>query len=82
MKAGEAGSVLLKPDFADLAKYKVFENIITIANAEPEPVSSSADFSRNSIERRIAAGYRDAALALSHPPKATLALKASVPKRA
>lgn len=81
-RAGEAGSVLLKPDFADLAKYKVFDNIVTIANAEPEPVSSSADFSRASIERRIAAGYRDAALALKHPPKATPALKAEVTKPA
>ena len=81
-KAGEAGSVLLKPDFAELAKYKVFENIISISNRDPEPVSSSADFSRNSIDRRVAAGYRDAAVALAHPPKSAAALKAEVPKPA
>jgi predicted acylesterase/phospholipase RssA len=77
--AGAPDSVLRKPDFDDLSKYKVFDNIIAIANAEPEPVSSSADFSRASIERRIAAGYRDAALALGNPPKSTPALKAAVP---
>jgi predicted acylesterase/phospholipase RssA len=81
-KAGEAGSVLLKPDFAELTKYKVFENIISISNRDPEPVSSSADFSRNSIDRRIAAGYRDAAVALANPPKTAAALKAEVPKPA
>lgn len=78
--AGAPGSVLRTPDFDDLCKYKVFDNIIAIANAEPEPVSSSADFSARSIERRIAAGYRDAAIALGHPPKSTAALKASLLK--
>jgi NTE family protein len=78
--AGAPSSVLLKPEFADLAKYKVFENIITIANTEPEPVSSSADFSKDSIQRRIAAGYRDAQIALTNPPKPTPALKASISK--
>jgi NTE family protein len=61
VSAGQAGSIFREQDFADLVKYKVFDNIIAIANAELEPVSSSADFSRPSIERRIAAGYRDAA---------------------
>jgi predicted acylesterase/phospholipase RssA len=78
--AGDPGSILRRPDFADLGKYKVFDNIIAIANADPEPVSSSADFSSGSIERRIAAGYRDAAVALGNPPKPASALKASVPK--
>jgi NTE family protein len=80
--AAEPGSVLLQPDFADLAKYKVFENIISISNRDPEPVSSSADFSRKSIDRRIAAGYRDAGIALANPPKSATALKAEVPKPA
>ena len=80
--AAEPGSVLLQPDFAELAKYKVFENIIAISNRDPEPVSSSADFSRASIDRRIAAGYRDAAVALASPPKSAAALKAEVPKPA
>lgn len=57
------------PDFADLAKYKVFDNIVSITNDAPEEVSSSADFSKASIERRIAAGYHDAMIALTNPPK-------------
>jgi len=80
--AGHAGSVLLKPDFDDLAKYKVFDNIITIVNTEQEPVSSSADFSKASIERRIKAGYRDAAKALADPPKTATALKMAMSEQA
>jgi len=57
------------PEFADLAKYKVFDNIISITNDTPEEVSSSADFSKASIERRIDAGYHDAKAALAAPPK-------------
>jgi Patatin phospholipase len=72
---------LRQPDFEDLAKYKVFDNIIIpIANTEQEPVSSSADFFKASIERRIAAGYRDAAKALANPPKATAHLKMAMKK--
>lgn len=67
--AGDVKSVLQRPEFADLAKYRVFENIIPISNNEPEPVSSSADFSMASIARRIEAGYRDAEVALTNPPK-------------
>ena len=78
--AGHADSVLRQPDFDDLAKYKVFDNIIPIANTEQEPVSSSADFSKASIERRIAAGYRDAGIALANPPKATADLKMAIAK--
>lgn len=73
-------SILRQPDFEDLAKYKVFDNIIPIANTEQEPVSSSADFSKASIERRIAAGYRDAAKVLANPPKATAHLKMAMKK--
>ena len=57
------------PEFADLAKYKVFDNIIAITNDAPEEVPSSADFSKASIDRRIAAGYHDAMIALTEPPK-------------
>ena len=57
------------PEFADLAKYKVFDNIISITNDTPEEVSCSADFSKASIERRIEAGYRDAKATLTNPPK-------------
>ena len=38
------------------------------SNNAPEDVSSSADFSKASIDRRIAAGYRDAKIALTEPP--------------
>jgi NTE family protein len=80
--ADHAESILAQPEFSDVAKYKVFENIIAIANNEPEPLSSSADFSRASIERRIAAGYRDADVALSHPPMSAADVKAAVTKPA
>jgi hypothetical protein len=78
--AGDPASVLRQPEFADLAKYRVFENIIAISNNEPEPVSSSADFSFASIERRIEAGYRDARAALTHPPEPASHFKQAVPK--
>ena len=67
--AHHADSLTQLPEFADLAKYKVFDNIIAITNNAPEDVSSSADFSKASIDRRIAAGYRDAKIALTEPPK-------------
>jgi hypothetical protein len=67
--AHHADSLTQLPEFADLAKYKVFDNIIAITNNAPEEVSSSADFSKASIDRRIAAGYRDAKIALTEPPK-------------
>jgi hypothetical protein len=47
----------------------VFDNIVSTSNDAPEEVSSSADFSKASIERRIAAGYHDAMIALTNPPK-------------
>ena len=67
--AHHADSLTQLPEFADLAKYKVFDNIIAITNDTPEEVSSSADFSKASIDRRIAAGYHDAKIALTEPPK-------------
>jgi NTE family protein len=67
--AHDAESLTQLPEFADLAKYKVFDNIIAITNDAPEKISSSADFSKASIDRRIAAGYRDAKIALTEPPK-------------
>ena len=67
--AHDAESLTQLPEFADLAKYKVFDNIIAITNDVPEEISSSADFSKASIDRRIAAGYHDAKVALTGPPK-------------
>jgi NTE family protein len=78
--AGHDDSVLRRPDFADLGKYKVFDHIVAIANNELEPVSSSVDFSAASIKRRIAAGYRDAEIALTNPPKTVTDLKRAIPK--
>ena len=77
-----APTILQKREFQDLAKYKVFENIIPITNNVPEPVSSSADFSRASIERRIEAGYRDAARILGDPPVTATALKMAISESA
>jgi NTE family protein len=67
--AHDAESLTQLPEFADLAKYKVFDNIIAITNDVPEEISSSADFSKASIDRRIASGYHDAKIALTEPPK-------------
>jgi NTE family protein len=67
--AHHADSLMQLPEFSDLAKYKVFDNIIAITNETREEVSSSADFSKASIDRRIAAGYHDAMIALANPPK-------------
>jgi NTE family protein len=76
--AGAENSVMQHPELAELAKYKVFDNIIPIANNDPEPVSSSADFSKASITRRADAGYRDAAIALANPPQAAADLKQAI----
>lgn len=75
-------TILQRPELRDLAKYKVFDNIIPITNNVPEPVSSSADFSRASIERRIEAGARDAARVLSNPPQTATALKMAIAEQA
>jgi NTE family protein len=66
------------PKLTDVAKYKVFENIIPITNAELEPVSSSSDFSQASIKRRIEAGYRAAVAALSQRPESMAEFKAAI----
>ena len=78
--ANHENSVLRHPDLAELAKYKVFDNIIPITNNESEPVSSSADFSKASIKRRVDAGYRDAAVALANPPQTAADLKQAISK--
>jgi hypothetical protein len=78
LQKDSADPILERAEFADLAKYKVFDNIIPITNDTPEPVSSSSDFSHASIRRRIAAGYSAAAKALEHPPLTLSALKAAI----
>ena len=65
------GNTALAPvyDIEAEAEPELVDNIIPITNNAPEEVSSSADFSKASIDRRIAAGYHDARIALSNPPK-------------
>jgi NTE family protein len=72
-------SVFRREGFEDLLKYKVFENIIPITNNAAEDASSSADFSKAAIQRRIDAGYRDAAAALvANAPKSASELKRAI----
>ena len=78
--AGHDDLILRRADFAELGKYRVFDNIVAIVNNDPEPMSSSADFSAQSIQRRIAAGYRDAGIALANPPKAAAELRKAIAK--
>jgi NTE family protein len=73
-------SVTQLPEFADLAKYKLFDSIIAITNKEHEAASSATDFSKASIDRRMAAGYRDAEAALRHPPKRAADLARAIVK--
>lgn len=62
-------------EMAELARFRIFENIVLITNEHPEPVSSSSDFSRSSIDQRIDNGMADAERVLNAPPPdaATLA---------
>jgi predicted acylesterase/phospholipase RssA len=48
------------PGYQRLINYKYIENILYIENKDPENVSAPFDFSSNTIQKRIAAGYRDA----------------------
>jgi predicted acylesterase/phospholipase RssA len=73
--AHDENSVLHRSGFEDLLKYKVFDNIVPITNNASEDASSSADFSKAGIQRRIEAGYRDAAAALANAPKTASELK-------
>jgi NTE family protein len=43
-----------------LVKYKKIDRLVRIVNDEAESISAPLDFSRETISRRIAAGYRDA----------------------
>lgn len=53
------------PGYQRLINYKYIENILYIENTDPETVNAPFDFSPNTIQKRIAAGYRDADKALS-----------------
>jgi hypothetical protein len=60
--------VLARSELRQLAKYKVFENIIAISNSDDEDASGSSDFSPRSIQRRMATGYADAKAKMNEQP--------------
>ena len=59
-KHRELGELLKGEEYKELARFKALSDIVEITNTREEPVSAASDFSRESIEARIAAGYRDA----------------------
>ncbi len=68
LRPGDPSPALAHTKLEELRKYKVFENIVSISNTGVEDVSSSSDFSPDSIERRMATGYSDAKKKLSALP--------------
>jgi NTE family protein len=50
--------------FERLAKYRKIDRILRIVNNEAEPFTAPLDFARDTIIRRVAAGYSDADTAL------------------
>ena len=56
----EDAGLLARPEFLALRKYKALEGIVQITNTREEPANAASDFSRKTIEARIAAGYVDA----------------------
>lgn len=60
LPANDPKSIFQEPTFKDLARYKVFEDIIQITNHALAERASASDFSSRTIEARIADGYRDA----------------------
>ena len=80
--ASDERSVFQQPGFQDLRKYRVFENIIPITNAHLEQVSSSADFSKATIDERIKTGFNDAKAALATPSGAITELRKVIAKAA
>jgi predicted acylesterase/phospholipase RssA len=60
----EDATLLTRPEFLALRKYKALEGIVQITNTREEPANAASDFSRKTIEARIASGYADAGRAL------------------
>jgi NTE family protein len=56
------------PGYVRLTQYSFVDDIIYIENVHPEIVFGPFDFSEQSIERRMHAGYRDAAAAIEAKP--------------
>jgi NTE family protein len=46
--------------YKSLKRHRRVDRLTVITNAEPEAISGPTDFTREAIDRRIAAGYRDA----------------------
>ena len=60
-------SLLDRPEYNDLRRYKALDDIVEITNTRDEPVNAASDFSADTIAARIAAGFADAdRLLLSH----------------
>jgi NTE family protein len=56
----EVRHLLDRPEYEELRRFKALSDIVEITNTRDEPVSAASDFSRESIEARIRAGYHDA----------------------
>jgi NTE family protein len=56
-------------EYGHLLKYKKIDRLVRIVNDESESIVGPLDFSKDTITRRIAAGYRAADRALRFPPE-------------
>jgi NTE family protein len=61
----EDAGLLKRPEFEALRKYKALDSIVQITNTRPEGANAASDFSRPTLEARVAAGYGDADRELS-----------------
>jgi NTE family protein len=66
-------SLLDRPEYNDLRRYKALDDIVEITNTREEPVNAASDFSADTIAARIAAGFADADRALARPSATTAA---------
>jgi NTE family protein len=78
LRPGDRNPALANAKLEDLAKYKVFENIISISNSSVEDASSSSDFSPASIRRRMTTGYADAKSKLTALPTSAAEVRSAV----
>jgi NTE family protein len=78
LQPGDRNPALADAKLEELAKYKVFENIISISNTCVEDASGSSDFSPASIRRRMETGYADARSKLTAPPTGAAEVKSAV----
>ena len=78
LQPGDRNPALAHAKLEDLAKYKVFENIVSISNSSVEDASSSSDFSAASIRRRMTTGYADAKAKLTAPPTSAAEVRSAV----